>query len=433
MNIKDKFKNIKLNKILNYELLKKENSSLQQKAIKGLVIFLFIMLLCTMLSRIANSLTIPIVSVTEIKSKAINDEVTADGMITKNREKKIKVTEDLKVNNINVNVGSNIKKGQVLAELDLEDIKEKVSKLNKDIQKEQRVIDRAEEDYNKAVKEKSSNSKEEKQKNSNNQNEKSGSENKRDQDKSSNNGGESAVDEHILQLKRAVQDAKDDSKLDEYNKKLSKLKPYLDSEGKVKSTVDGVVTSIFVENGAVTKDAILAVADQKTGYKFVAQIESSKSKSAKQGQKVNISLEDKTIKELTIESVAESKGSAQGMEGSEGTGSKKMLDVTVNLPVKAGRINDTGKLILSSNSGSYDNCVPINALRQEDGKYYVLVADEEKTVLGKELIAKKNEVQIIKKDGSFASIEGINSKDFKIIIDSNKNVEDGDKVRVEES
>lgn len=427
-DIKDKLKNIKFNKILNYEISKKEKTSLQEKAIKGLGVFLFIMLLCTMLSRAANTLTIPVVSVSDVNSKAISDEVSAQGMVVKNREKKIKVIEDLKVNNVNVNIGSNIKKGQVLVELDLDDIKEKVDKLNKDIEKEERIINRAQEDYNRAVEEK----------NNNQEQQNSDSKNKSDQEKSTEGKSTeetSGADEQILQLKRALEDAKDNSKLDEYNKKLSKLKPYLDSNGKVKSDLEGIVTSIFVENGGVTKDALLAVADKEKGYKFIAQLESDKSKSAKQDQKVKVLIDDKTIKDLTIESVAESTGAVQGKgqtEGIGGTGNKGMLDVTVNLPVNAGKINDAGKMILSDNSQSYSSCVPISSLRQEDNKYYVLIADEEKTVLGKELVAKKLKVKIIKKDSSFAAIEGMSSKDTKIIIDSNKKVEDGDKVRVEE-
>ena len=62
----------------------------------------------------------------------------------------------------------------------------------------------------------------------------------------------------------------------------------------------------------------------------------------------------------------------------------------------------------------------------------ILVVSEKETVLGEELIAKKIDVKVEKKDGEFAAIsDGVIGRSEKVIVDSNKTVEDGDRVRLE--
>ena len=77
--------------------------------------------------------------------------------------------------------------------------------------------------------------------------------------------------------------------------------------------------------------------------------------------------------------------------------------------------------------------MPLAALRQGDGdNYYILVVTEKETVLGEELIAKKVDVKVEKRDSEYAAIsDGIIGRNEKIITDSNKIVEDGDRVRLE--
>lgn len=106
---------------------------------------------CTILSRVADSMTIPRVKVDNIKSKTIIDNLTAQGRVIKNREEKISVVEGLKINHVNISEGSVIKSGDVLAELDVEDLQKKVGEIKKNINQNQKTLTRANEDYNKAI------------------------------------------------------------------------------------------------------------------------------------------------------------------------------------------------------------------------------------------------------------------------------------------
>ncbi|MFR1823913.1 MAG: efflux RND transporter periplasmic adaptor subunit [Clostridium saudiense] len=430
-------KNEKIKKIINFKYIKKGKDTLQKKAVKALFAFLVLMIGCTMLSRAADSMTIPRIKVDTPKSKTIVDEVKAKGVVAKNREEKISVVEGLKINYVNISVGSSIKVGDTLVELDKDDLQAKVDEIKKNIEQEQKTLSRATEDYNKAINTKKKavqtalnemNTAKQALDNYNNLSEeekdsmmeeslKADYESKKELYNSAVADSNDTVD-----LDRSLQDTKDSLKIEEYNKELAKLQPLLDASGKIVSEKEGIVTSVVAENGGVTTDTIASIADKNEGYKFVGEIDKSNRTLVKQGQTVALNLGSSGIIEnLTIDSI------------SKNDDNPDTLKVTVVLPVGIGEIDESGEIIVSSKSKKYGTCVPLAALRQGDGdSYYILVVTEKETVLGEELTAKKVDVKVEKRDGEYAAVsDGSLGRNDKIIIDSNKTVEDGDRVRLE--
>ena len=430
-------KNEKIKKIINFKYIKKGKDTLQKKAVKALFAFLVLMIGCTMLSRAADSMTIPRIKVDTPKSKTIVDEVKAKGVVAKNREGKISVVEGLKIDYVNISVGSSIKVGDTLVELDKDDLQAKVDEIKKNIEQEQKTLSRATEDYNKAINTKKKavqtalnemNTAKQALDNYNNLSEeekdsmmeeslKADYESKKELYNSAVADSNDTVD-----LDRSLQDTKDSLKIEEYNKELAKLQPLLDASGKIVSEKEGIVTSVVAENGGVTTDTIASIADKNEGYKFVGEIDKSNRTLVKQGQTVALNLGSSGIIEnLTIDSI------------SKNDDNPDTLKVTVVLPVGIGEIDESGEIIVSSKSKKYGTCVPLAALRQGDGdSYYILVVTEKETVLGEELTAKKVDVKVEKRDGEYAAVsDGSLGRNDKIIIDSNKTVEDGDRVRLE--
>ena len=427
----------KIKKIINFEYVKKGKDTLQKKAVKYLGAFLLIMIGCTMLSRFADSLTIPVIKTEKPKVKTMVDEVKASGRVVKNREEKISIIEGLKIEYVNVSVGTLIKTGDVLVELNTEALQKKIDEINENISRDEKALARAKEDYNRAIASKNSNvsnalvemnkakkALEDYQALPEEEKDKAMEESLKGDYESKKSMHASAVAEanDTVDLDRTLQDVKDSLKLDEYYEELGKLQPLLDANGKVTSPKEGIVTSVFAENGGVTSDAVVSIADKESGYKFVGQIESSKRTTVKQGQTVALQLSSGGyVENLTIEAISKSEESAD------------FLNVTVVLPAGTGEIDDTGEIIISSQAKKYSTCVPLAALRQgENNSYYVLAVGEKETVLGTEKVARKYEVQIEKKDNEFAALkEGSFSRSEQVIISSNKTVEDGDRVRLE--
>ena len=429
--------NEKIKKIINYKYVKKGKDTLQKKALKSLVAFLFVMIICTMLSRFADSLTIPVITTENPKTKTIVDEVKASGRIVKSREEKISIVEGLKIDYVNVSLGSTIKVGDTLVELNIDDLNNKISELRENVEKEEKTIARAIEDYNKAIESKN-------QSVTTALNELNAAEKAlndyaalKDEEKdpmtqeslNADYENKKAMYNQVVSeandttdLDRNLQDIKDSVDTEKYYKEIEKLQPLIEAKGLVKSDREGIVTSVFAESGGVTSDTIISIADKNSGYKFIAQIEKDKRSTVKQGQEVALTLNNsQTVDKLTIEAIANS------------TENPGYLDITVILPVGTGEIDDMGELIISSTAKKYGTCVPLAALRQgENNNYYVLAVSEKETVLGTEKVAKKIEVRVEKKDGEFAAIsDGTIARNEQVIVGSNKTVEDGDRVRLE--
>lgn len=427
----------KVKKIINFKYIKKGKDTLQKKAVKALLAFLVLMIGCTMLSRAADSMTIPRIKVDTPKSKTIVDEVKAKGTVVKNREEKISVVEGLKIDYVNINEGSRIKVGDTLVELDKEDLQSKVNEIKKNIEQEQKTLSRATEDYTKAINAKKKvvqsalnqmNSAKQELDNYNNlsseEKDQAMEENLRINYESAKEAYNSVVSESNdnSELDRNLKDTKDSLKIDEYNKELGKLQPLLDSDGKIISEKEGIITSVMAENGGVTSITIASIADKNEGYKFIGEIDKSNRELIKQGQTVSLNLGNSgVIENLTIDSISRSEDDPE------------KLKISVVLPVGIGEIDDNGEIIVSSKSKKFGTCVPLAALRQGDGdNYYILVVAEKETVLGEELTAKKVDVKVEKRDSEYAAIsDGIIGRNEKIITDSNKIVEDGDRVRLE--
>ena len=85
------------------------------------------------------------------------DELKAQGRVLKNREEKISTIEGLKVDYVNVSIGSSIKVGDSLVELDITDLETKIGEIKENIAKDQKTLSRATEDYNKAISSKNQN------------------------------------------------------------------------------------------------------------------------------------------------------------------------------------------------------------------------------------------------------------------------------------
>ena len=118
---------------LDYEVDRKKKSSLQVKAVKALVVFLVIMFLLTVLSRAADSLTIAKVTTQKFVTQAIAHKVEADGSIVANKDIAISVAPGIKIAAVPAEEGKTVKKGDVLIQLDTDDLQKKLLQAEKEL------------------------------------------------------------------------------------------------------------------------------------------------------------------------------------------------------------------------------------------------------------------------------------------------------------
>lgn len=396
---------------------------------RGLICLLAVMFLFTLISKVTASLTVARVSVTGPAARKIQHTVTVEGRIEKNRELSVLTEPDLLVEQVLVNVGQRVKKGEILAKLDQTDLKAQLDSIqgekralelqNQAIRKNQaqasrkrrRNIARAKADYERICKENKEALKGKKK---------------------GNKAAVSAAKEKEREAKRALRDAEEmpeadnsvavnNIEIEKLNVQIDKLTKRIEQKGQIRAPKAGVITSILVNVGQKTEaTGIFTMTDEKAGLRFEGQLSLEDAKYVSPGDDVTLSASGKEKKDLTVTSL-------------EPDESKEFMLAIVLLPAEPFSLGETATMKVVQESSNYSCTVPLSALRQENNKYYVLVAETRDTVLGEQLTAVKEEVKVLEKNEKDAALEsGSLKEDTQIISDTDRYVEAGDRVRLKE-
>lgn len=204
---------------------------------------------------------------------------------------------------------------------------------------------------------------------------------------------------------------------------LSKLQKLEKAQGKIMAPIRGVITKIALTTGDRTPDGTaILLADLSSGCKFVAQVPKEQEKYiARKDAATLIGGDDKKIEGLEIASVQMNEEN------------QEQLDVTVNLPADTLSMGQAATLEVSRKAGSSRSCVPLETLHYDSQQAYVLVAEESQTVLGTEMTARRVDVTVLDKNEKYAAIqEGDLTPEQKLVQSSDRSVEPGGRIRLEE-
>lgn len=418
----------RIKNIINFEI--KPELREKYKAINIMVYFLIIMVALTLLSRFSDSLTIPRVTTSKGIQGTISHEIKGEGVIYESKETSVTTMEDIKIDSINVNVGDEVKVGDALVTLNMSNIESTLKSAEDELSKSNLAYNRAVEDYNIAAKKIDNDILTAKNEmDSAKSDYDSAGEEEREEIKGIYEGKKSAYEtlanskeETLLSYKRAMEDAKSIDNT-ELSKKVEALRELKNNGGNVKSTIDGYVIKVNGAAGDVTAStSLIDLADSSSENKLTIQTSKDNKKLVASGGVVNVNLNDgKTnITNLKIESV---KVNAENSE---------ILDVTVKLPLGQGKIGEYGEMIIPAESKKYDVIVPLEAIHQDNKEYYVLVMGEKETILGNQQVANKISVTIADKNGDQVAVKDSALSVYdEIILTSNKDIKDGDRVRKE--
>lgn len=463
-----------IKKIWSMEKKKKDHSSMREKAVKALAVFLMLMFLFTILSRAANAITIPRVTSESAQKRSINHNVSVEGMIESQDEQPVVTLEGLKIGTVTAKKGKKVKTGDLLVQIDMENLKEKIKELelemqtidleisdakyNRDLQNNNREknINRAVDNYNAAVN--SGNQSVDRayqemmnaQKSLENfyntsQTDEEGSGAQEEQlradyeaKKSAYEEAIAARDESIRDKNTAIEEARNETeknstaesaaiKKETLEMKLEKHYELLKQEGKITAPAEGVITGIdetVVTGGVTPATKLMLLSKEKAGFQFVANITKNEQKYVSLGDEVTVETKDnKEINGLTVTSVTKSEKEEDNYE------------VTVSLSADA-QINlyDSATMKVSGTAKTYNTCISKNALRKDsNGQDYVLMLVEKDTVLGKQLEAESLNVNVQDSNDTYAALtDGELAAGQKIILTSDKEVQTGDTVRLAE-
>ena len=115
----------------------------------------------------------------------------------------------------------------------------------------------------------------------------------------------------------------------------------------------------------------------------------------------------------------------------EDSSNENQYILSVQVPEGTLSIGDTAEFTISQDAGPFNVCVPLSALYEENGRYYVYVTDTQNTVLGEALVARKTYVNVKDKNSSTAALEnGDLSSDQKIVTSSDREISSGSRIRL---
>ena len=397
------------------------------KAINTIIYFLIIMFILTLLSRFSDSLTVPKVTTKKAQEGIINHEITGSGIIYESKSYSVTSLEGITIEKINVEIGDEVKVGDVLLTLNISNIEYLLKEVENEISKLNITYKRAVEDYNIALKKFDKNiesaKKEMELAKSNYDLAKENKEETKSIYEEKKSSYEELLDnkeESLLPHKRAIEDSQN---IDTTNltKKVEILKNLKNNKGNIKSEIEGYVIRVNLKEGSLTTEtSLIDLSDKNSENKISFQISKDDSKFIEGTEKVDVKINNgKTdITDLNIESI---KANSENPE---------VTDITISLPIGQGKVGEYGEIIIHGKSKNYDTVVPLEAIHQDSKAYYVLVIEKKNTILGVKDIASKISVKISDKNGLKAAIEDSTlSLDDEIIVTSNKSIGDGDRVR----
>lgn len=205
---------------------------------------------------------------------------------------------------------------------------------------------------------------------------------------------------------------------------LEELNGLLQNNGEIRSPSDGVVKSIAAQTGGQTsQEAAAVVYELSGGLSMTGSITEEDLEYVSAGSVVKLEGREKTVVENAVVRAVQEDADAPGT-----------FVLTVEVPESGLSIGESVEFTVEENTGPYSLCLPLSALYGSEGQEYVFVLDTVDSVLGEVQVARKVSVTVKEKNETTAALlEGSLSADQKVITETDREIEEGSRVRLQES
>lgn len=426
-----------------------------KKVLMGFAVFLAVMGICTVISKSVYAYRLPIVETCQPEPKYIEHKVEAEGIVVPGGERTVTYLPGIRIGAVLVHVGDWIEEGDILFQIDLEDLEELIEQKQKEIsrvslqidailenqniarQKKELELARAREDYDaiSRIKDTQVGRALESYVQAQEDLEEEGG------DKELQNALQIAAygeadaraerDEAVTQAGRKVEDMLlpeavttelEMAKLEqaELSGILQEYQEVMDRQGIVTSAFSGVVTEITVGAGDRVPDtAVLLLSDESIPCQLKVMLDKEQKKYMGLGDLVSVKLEGESGQmEKKVSYLSESRNVPEKYEA------------LIMLPENSGVPGASGMISRSETGEKHKLCLPLAAIDTRDDRSYVYVLKEREGILGKEYFIDEINVKVIDKNESWAAIEeGLADEESQIILSSTREIKKGDTVR----
>lgn len=226
----------------------------------------------------------------------------------------------------------------------------------------------------------------------------------------------------VLQKEGEIDRITCESERSDKEKSRAALQEILDNGGRLLAPAPGTVVRTL-ERGDKTKEGedavILSSADR--GFVFEGKLDKDSARRFSAGDKgeLHYKLDGSTQKaDVEIHSISTPDESDQVL-------------VTAVLPEGDYTSGMPAQLFLSRKSETYQNCLPLTALRSDSGGDHVFVLRRHSSVLGTEWVIARVDITVKERDSQMMYVDGALTYSDQVVISSNKIMSEGDRVRIE--
>lgn len=443
---------------LGSEELQEGISLRRNRSLRLLVWFLGAMVLFALISRTLYSLSLPKVQVSKPVSATIAHKIDLEGTLEPQVLVPVIVDDELPVKSVLVKAGDVVECGQPLLEYDgqmladrIEDAIAAVSEAEAAIREGQNAVQkseeqknieiaRAQEDYDEACKrgaagierayESLAAAEREAQKNPEDQElrtayeaaEKAYEDAQAEAETLSKNAQRSLEDARSLEVQQLSNGAALERALEKSKKELAHLEEIQSLGGNVLSPVSGTVETLPVTAGSIANGCVATIADECGEYRLQCYASADEAKYVSAGDAASVTFRSSSEGiETQIASVVEMPDDPS------------IFIVTAVVPSEFASKYSTAKIECVKTSDRYSEVLPISSLisYSESGKerYCVYKVDDRDTILGRETIAQRVEVDVDDENGQYVAVKGGITSSDEIIVEWDREITDGARVR----
>ncbi len=189
----------------------------------------------------------------------------------------------------------------------------------------------------------------------------------------------------------------------------------------VYAPVDGDILTIDAKAGAVVSVStpVMTVFDRSRGLALTVQVDEDDAGDMAVGDFADITVGDDTLS-CEIASIAAS-GEGQGM-----------FDVSFSIPGGFGVAGQRASMRFRKRTQQYDVLIPLSALRQDNDGDFVYVVEQREGSLGSQMSVRRADVYVLDQDNTRAALQGGVSQRELVVTRSDREIQNGDRVRLEE-
>lgn len=197
---------------------------------------------------------------------------------------------------------------------------------------------------------------------------------------------------------------------------IDQVQSILKKEGKITAPASGTVITIEIEQGIVLngqEKIVIATG----GFELSMEADKEDIKPFSSGDEISIKGRDDQKIQSQIEYI-------------ELPDQNGKVRFTALLPEGDYQTGASLDFEVKKSSEDYSRCIPIQAIRKDATSEFILLSKESDSVLGRKETAFRLDVTVVSQDANRAAIDGALTAEDLVIYSSNKNIAEGDRVRV---